>query len=208
MNIIDNLNWRYAVKKFNTKKVPDKDIQTLKEAIKLSPSSYGLQPYRVIAISSEDIKRELLPYSCGQDKVVHCSHLFVFAAEKSSPDVIVDRYIDAYAKANSVAPNMLLDMSKQMKGALTGKDTLEIQQWAHQQVFIALGNFLTCAANLKIDTCPMGGFESNGYDKVLALKNENLTTSVICPVGYRHHEDRNAYKPKVRLDDNFLFEER
>lgn len=208
MNLLNDLNWRYAVKKFSDRKVPENDIQDLKEAIRLTPSSYGLQPYKVIVIESEAIKKELLPYSYGQEKVVNCSHLFIFAAELAHADSIVDRYIAASARTNAVAPAMLSDMSDQMKAALASMDQSQQAQWAHQQVFIALGNFLTCAASLKIDTCPMGGFETDGYDKVLGLKDNALTSSVICPIGYRHPDDRNAYKPKVRLELSSLFEAR
>lgn len=207
MNIIEHLNWRYAVKKFNGNKVDDETIETLKEAIRLSPSSYGLQPYRVFIISSEEIKKELFPYSYGQEKVLKCSHIFVFAASTHSPENIVEQYIDAYAQINAISQNMLSDTSIQLKGALAQMTDSEVGTWAHQQAFIALGNFLTCAASLKIDTCPMGGFEADGYDKVLKLEDKNLTTTVICPIGYRHQDDRNAYKPKVRLDSKLLFKE-
>lgn len=208
MNLLNDLNWRYAVKKFSDKKVPEKDITTLQEVIRLTPSSYGLQPYKVIAIQSENIKKELLPFSYGQEKVVENSQLFIFAAELASVDSIVDRYIEACAKTNSLATVMLSDMSDQMKSALLSMDQNQRVQWAHQQAFIALGNFLTCAASLKIDTCPMGGFEAQGYDKVLGFQDRELTTSVICPIGYRHSDDRNAYKPKIRLDSTTLFEVR
>ncbi len=208
MNIIDDLNWRYAVKKFNEKKVPPEAIHTLKESIQLSPSSYGLQPYKVLIISSKDLKRELLTHSYNQDKVLHCSHLFVFTADKSDAETIVDRYINTYAKTHTTTPELLLDMSKRMKSALSAMSSADLQQWAQQQVFIALGNFLTCAATLKIDTCPMGGFDASAYDQVLGLEARNLTTSVICPIGFRHIEDRNAHKPKVRINMQVLIEER
>ena len=208
MNILNDLNWRYAVKKFSDKTIPERDIQTLKNAIRLTPSSYGLQPYRVMVIQSDQVKHDLLPYSYSQEKIAHCSHLFVFAAETASVDNMVERYINTHANANSMATSMLSDMADQMKAALSAMDDEQRLQWAHQQAFIALGNFLTCAASLKVDTCPMGGFETEGYDKVLGLKKLSLTTSVICPAGYRHPDDHNAYRPKVRLDISALFKDR
>lgn len=208
MNVIDSLNWRYAVKKFSEQVVAEQDIDTLKEMIRLSPSSYGLQPYKVIVVHADEIKDALIPFSYGQEKVARCSHLFVFAADTSEPNEIVDRYMLAYAKNHSLDDASLATTADQMKTALSGMSDSERVQWAHQQAYLALGSLLIGAASMKIDACPMGGFDAAGYDRILGLESMSLTTSVICPIGYRHAEDRQAHRPKTRLDLKQLFVDR
>lgn len=200
MDFLDALNWRYAVKQFSDKKVPKADVIELLDAARLSASSYGLQPYKIIVIESDSVRQELLPFSFGQDKIAHSSHLIVFAAQTDIGDNTVDKYINQHAAINNVAIESLDRYSAHMKQALAAKSAEEKQAWAHQQAYIALGNFLTCAALKKIDTCPMTGVNTAGYDQVLDLTKQNLTTSVICPIGFRAEDDDQANRPKVRFD--------
>lgn len=200
MNPVEALNWRYAVKKFTNDKIPASQLKELLNMTRLSPSAYGLQPYALIVVESADVRQQLLPYSYGQDKIAESSHLIVFAAHSELGDNTVDRYIDKYAQMTKQSASELSGFSAHMKSALARMTNEQRQQWAHQQAYIALGNFLTCAALMKIDCCPMSGFDQNGYDSVLRLAEKGLTSTVICPIGRRHPDDQQACRPKVRFD--------
>jgi nitroreductase len=202
MNIINALQWRYAVRQFSEQKVSNEDLTQLLNATRLSASSYGLQPYKVLVIESDTVRQKLLPHSYGQDKIANSSHLVIFAAETNIGDQTVDKYIDKYVQISNKSNQELNNYSEHMKSALSNKTDQQKQQWAHQQCYIALGNLLTCAAIMKIDSCPMTGIDVSGYDRVLGLTEQGLTTSVICPIGYRHHEDQSAHNPKIRFDYN------
>lgn len=198
MNVIEALNWRYAVRAFTPQKIDKQVIDELLTATRLSATSYGLQPYRMILVDNIDIRQNLLPHSFGQEKVVDCSHLVVFAAETESGDEMVDRYIHSVAKTRGISTDDLATLAEHIKSVFAGMSPAEKREWAHQQVHIALGTLLTAAAMMKIDTCPMGGIQPHGYDRVLGLSERGLETSVICALGVRHPEDSNARLTKVR----------
>lgn len=200
MDVIDALNWRYATKKFSDKKVSPEIVHKLLQATRLSASSYGLQPYKLIVVESPEIKQKLLSFSYGQQQVVDSSHLVVFAADTNVGNTTVDRYIQKHSEVVNKPVAELQRFSEHMKSALASKTPQEKQQWSCQQAYIALGNFLTCAALMQIDSCPMGGFDAAGYDSVLALSEKSLTTAVICPIGYRDDTDGQLTQPKVRFD--------
>ncbi|MGK0272823.1 MAG: nitroreductase/dihydropteridine reductase [Cocleimonas sp.] len=200
MKLLEALDWRYAVKQFSDEKITAVELRALLNATRLSASSYGLQPYNIIVVESNTIRKQLLPFSYGQEKIADSSHLIIFAAHTQVGDVTVDRYIEKHAKITNKPSGELSNFSDHMKSALAAKTPEQKQQWAHQQAYIALGNFLTCAAMMKIDSCPMTGFDNVGYDAVLGLLEKNLTTSVICPIGRRHLNDVQALSPKVRFD--------
>ena len=151
-------------------------------------------------LESEAVRKQLLPYSYGQDKVLCSSHLIVFAAHTDIGDTIVDRYIDQHIKITQTPRSALANYSDHMKSALADKTPAQRQEWAHQQAYIALGNLLTCAALMRIDSCPMTGIDFKGYDTVLGLQEQNLTTTVVCAIGRRHPDDAQALRPKVRFD--------
>ena len=207
MTLLNSLNWRYAVKQFSNAKIPNAQLTELLDATRLSASSYGLQPYKIIVIESSQLRQKLLPYSYGQDKIASSSHLIIFAIDSEIGDVTVERYINQHAHIVDKPIGELSRFSDHLKSALAAKSPEQKQQWAHQQAYIALGNLLTSAAILKIDSCPMSGIDNNGYDHVLGLANKGLTTSVICPIGYRHEDDRQANSPKVRFDYNDIIVE-
>ncbi|MCB0220752.1 MAG: NAD(P)H-dependent oxidoreductase [Chrysiogenetes bacterium] len=200
MDLMNALEWRYAVRKFSDEVLSEMEVAALLDVTRLSASSYGLQPYRLLVVESPDIRRELVAHSYGQEKVAACSHLIVFAVQTNIGDALVDEYVRMLAKARGVSSESLQAMAGHIKEALAAKSPEENLQWAHQQAHIALGNLLTSAAMMGIDTCPMGGFDAAGYDRVLGLAKENLTASVICPIGRRDAGDEAAAAPKVRRD--------
>lgn len=176
MNLIDALNWRYTVKQFSNKKISNIELKKLLNATRLSTSSYGLQPYNIIVIESTTIRQQLLPFSYEQDKIYDSSHLIIFAAHSQINDFIVDCYIEKYALVTNKPHQQLNPFSVHIKSTLNNQSSTQKQEWAHQQTYIALGNFLTCAAIIKIDSCPMTGFDEKGYNRVLGLEKKGLTT--------------------------------
>ncbi|PHR83335.1 MAG: NAD(P)H-dependent oxidoreductase [Colwellia sp.] len=207
MKLLDALQWRYAVKQFSNTKVSSTDLRVLMNSARLSASSYGLQPYNILVIESATLRKKLLPFSYGQNKVADSSHLIVFAAHSQVGNATVDRYIDKHVQITGKSHEDLRNYSLHMKSALNNKTLANKQEWAHQQAYIALGNFLTCAAAMKIDSCPMTGIDTAGYDTVLDLDKKGLTTSVICPIGYRHQDDTQSTAPKVRFDYDEIIQE-
>lgn len=199
-NVLEALNWRYAVRDFAPERLDDDRVEALLTATRMSATSYGLQPYRLILVDDVEVRKELLPYSYGQDKVVNCSHLVVFAAQKEIGDAMVDRYIHSVAQTRGINIAELDGLAGHMKTVFAGLDDAQKREWAHQQAHIALGTLLTSAALMEIDTCPMGGIEASGYDRVLGLEQLGLETSVICALGVRHPDDGNASLPKVRYE--------
>lgn len=200
MNLINALNWRYAVREFSANIIAPEQVQQLLDATRLSASSYGLQPYHLLVVQSPAIRQQLVEFSLGQDKVANCSHLIVFAAHTNIGDATVNRYIKQFSQTRGVEASQLVNMQEHYKAALAVMDKNQRQEWAHQQAYIALGNFLTCAALMAIDTCPMTGIEFEGYNRVLGLREKNLTTTAVCPIGIRHPQDASAREKKVRFD--------
>ncbi len=200
MNLIKALHWRYAVREFSSDSIAPEQLQKLLEATRLSASSYGLQPYHLLVIESPKVRQQLVEFSLGQDKVANCSHLIIFAAHTNVGDATVDRYIQQFSAVRNVPVAQLQNMAEHYKAAMAQMNTAQRQEWAHQQAYIALGNFLTSAALMEIDTCPMTGIEAEGYDWVLGLREKNLTTTAVCPIGIRHPIDSSAQQKKVRFD--------
>ena len=199
MDILNALQWRYAVQQFSNEILDDAEVTSLLEATRLSASSFGLQPYRILLVTSQALKQQLLEHSYGQDKVVNNSHLLVFAAQTSTAASLVNDYVARVSETRQIPISDLAGMEKAFKSTLGYKTPEQLLEWAHHQVNIALGNLLTCAAIMKIDTCPMGGFIPEAYDDVLGLKAQGLTASVVCALGKRHEADEVATMPKVRV---------
>ncbi|MBY6071122.1 NAD(P)H-dependent oxidoreductase [Marinobacter salsuginis] len=200
MNIHEALDWRYAVREFSPEKLDGQTVETLVDAARKSASSYGLQPYKILIVESKPVRKDLLPYSYGQQKVLDCSHLIVFAAQTDIGDHTVDRYVTQFEKTRSVPAAEISGYVTHMKEALASKSQAEKQAWAHQQAYIALGTLLTAAASMRIDSCPMTGFDHNAYDDVLGLAELGLESSAIVALGYRSARDRSSGLPKVRFD--------
>lgn len=205
MNIHEALDWRYAVREFSPEKLDAQTVETLVDAARKSASSYGLQPYKILIVESKSVRQDLLPYSFGQQKVLDCSHLIVFAAQTDIGDNTVDRYVRQFVKTRGVPAEEISGYVRHMKEALAAKSRAEKQAWAHQQAYIALGTLLTAAASMRIDSCPMTGFDHKAYDEVLGLAKLGLETTAIVALGYRSARDRTSGLPKVRFDyDNLV----
>lgn len=199
--LIESLKWRYATKKFdNTKKISAKDWQTLEEALILSPSSYGLQPWKFLVITDPATRKKLTPLSWNQTQVEDCSHYVVFLGRNSMDEDYISKFIQTTADARGMQASVLDGYKNMMIGDLVkGPRSKIIGEWAARQVYIALGNFMTCAAMLGVDACPMEGIDPPKYDEVLDLKKTGYHTLVACAAGYRSKEDKHGTAAKVRF---------
>jgi nitroreductase len=204
---LNNQNWRYATKKFDaSKKITAQDLNTLKEAIQLSTSSYGLQPYKVLIIEDPEVRAQLQPASWGQSQITEASHLFVFANIIDVQDEHIDNYMNNMAQTRGLKVEDLKGYSDFMKSKITPLPTDLKSNWTAKQTYLALANLLNAAAELKIDVTPMEGFEPEKYNEILGLNKLGLNASLVATVGYRHEEDATQHYPKVRkpLDELFV----
>ncbi|WP_274476051.1 NAD(P)H-dependent oxidoreductase [Mangrovimonas aestuarii] len=203
---IDNLNWRYATKQFDsTKKISETDLDFLKKALQLSASSYGLQPYEILIVENPEVRQQLLPFSWNQQQVVDASHLFILANKVNIDDSLVDDYLQNVSDTRGVSIEDLQGYSEMMKSNIMPLPEEVKNSWTSKQTYIALGNLLSAAATLRIDACPMEGFDSEQYNKILGLNERNLNASLVIPVGYRSENDNTQHFAKVRKPEHELF---
>ena len=207
MELIDNLNWRYATKQFDAERVvAAADLDKIQEAVRLSASSYGLQLYKVLVVSDPELKNKLREASFGQSQITDASHLFVFC----NYQVVDDLHVEEYFKLKSAIENQPVasyeGYQNFIKNDLRSRIEIEKVHYTAKQCYLALGNLLVACAELKIDACPMEGFEANRYNEILGLAERGLNAAVIAAVGYRSTLDPQQFKPKVRKPKNELFE--
>lgn len=204
--ILEPRNWRYATKKFDTdKKVSEEDLQTLLGAILLSPSSYGLQPYHVLVISDPETREQLKKASWGQSQITDASHILVFTNFTDFGEELVDSYLENASETRNIPLDGLKDYGNMMKSSLMNLPTEIKGGWAARQAYLALGNALQAAAELKLDACPMEGFDPAGYNEILGLNDKNLNAAVVMALGYRSEEDQTQHYAKVRKSKEELF---
>jgi nitroreductase len=205
--IIEDLNWRYATKRFDSdKKLSTEQLDILKESIRLAASSYGLQAFKVLLVENPKIREDLMVAAFGQAPVVEASHLFVFCANTEVPEEEVDAYMQRISVTRSADKKSLEPFSNGIKTALGHKSREEIIAWTSKQTYIALGQLLHTCASLKVDALPMEGFDPKRFDEILGLRSKGLTATLACPVGFRHQDDSAQFKKKVRKSNEELFE--
>ncbi|MTB52323.1 NAD(P)H-dependent oxidoreductase [Lewinella sp. W8] len=206
-SLLADLNWRYATKKFDpTRKLSAEDVSFLMEAINLTPTSYGLQPFRVLIVENPEVREQLKAASYGQTQITDASHLFVFAYKLDMSENYVDDFMARIADARGVDVSALEGYGNTIKGSVAAKGAEVTTEWNRRQTYIAVGNLLTAAATLRVDACPMEGFDPAKYDEILGLKEQGLEATVAVPVGYRSAEDAYQHLAKVRLPLDELFQ--
>jgi len=203
---IKDAQWRYATKKFDTtKKVSPEDLASLKEAIRLSSSSYGLQPYKVFIIENPALRAQLQPVCWGQSQLVDASHVIVYANVTNIGEAEIDAYFNNLTTTRGIPIESIQGYSDFMKSKITSLSTESKNNWTSKQTYLALGNLLNAAAELKIDVTPMEGFEAEKVNEILGLNALQLNASLIATVGYRHKEDATQHYAKVRKSSEELF---
>ena len=198
-SIVDKLNWRYATKKFDSsKKVSEEDLETLLEAARLTASSYGLQPYKIYVIEDTDVRQKLRKASYDQPQITDASYLIVLANKPTFNETMIDDYIANIMAIRGVSKEDLEGFSQTMKSTLLDLPDAYKNTWTSNQAYIVLGNLMTVASEMKIDTCPMEGFDKAKYNEILGLTDKDLNAAVVLAVGYRSADDTTQHYPKVR----------
>ncbi|MDX2232120.1 MAG: NAD(P)H-dependent oxidoreductase [Leptolyngbyaceae cyanobacterium bins.349] len=199
--LLQQLHWRYATKKFDaTRKIPDDLWQILEQTLVLAPSSFGLQPWKFFVVNNPELRQQLVEHAWSQQQVADASHLVVLAIKKDVNAEDVDRYAERMADVRQMPVDSLQGMTNMIKGFLEKPPyPLDINEWSTRQVYIALGQFMTSAALLGIDTCPMEGFNPAKFNELLGLEAQGYSAVVLCPAGYRAEDDKYASLPKVRF---------
>ena len=199
--LLDQLNWRYATKQFDpNRKINAADWATLEEALLLTPSSGGLQPWKFIVVTDPTVRVKLKPASYGQAQITDASHLVVFASKNNFNEADVDAHVRRLSKVRGIPIEDLAQLRGMLVGGIVqSQDEAARNAWARNQAYIALGNLLTSAALLGIDACPMEGFNRAQYDEILGLRENGFASAVIATLGYRLPTDKYAVAPKVRF---------
>ena len=207
MNLIDHLNWRYATKMFDPKrKVGKQDLEFLKEAIRLSVSSYGLQLYKVLIIENDEIRAALRKASWDQSQITDASQLFVFCNYTLDYDRHVDDYVERIITTQGNSSDGIKQYGESIKSSIAKMSAEERKSWSEKQTYLALNNLLIACAELKIDACPMEGFDNQAYNQILGLDELGLNAAVIAPVGYRSASDKSQNRLKIRKTKEELFQ--
>lgn len=199
--VVDALKWRYATKRFDRdKKIPDELWGALEQALVLTPSSMGIQPWKFIVLRDDSVREKLVAASWGQRQIADCSHLVVFAQRRNIDTGHIERYIQRILEVRGGQPEALEGYRKMIaESTREAQEAGRLEQWMAHQVYIALGQFMTAAAMVGVDTCPMEGLEPAKYDEILSLSEQGYTTLCACAAGYRAPGDKYATAAKVRF---------
>ncbi|MCF3649041.1 NAD(P)H-dependent oxidoreductase [Synoicihabitans lomoniglobus] len=206
----DALNWRYATKVFDaSRSIDGATWQALEQALVLAPSSFGLQPWKFIVVRNSAIREKLVEASWGQTQPRDASHFVVFAVKENLGDDHLDRYMARTAEVRGVPMETLDGFRKVIAQSLEGaRAEGRLDAWQTRQLYIALGQFMTAAALLGVDTCPMEGLVPARYDTALGLAGTGWKSVFACAAGYRSPDDKYATVPKVRFETHEVIEHR
>jgi nitroreductase / dihydropteridine reductase len=205
MKLIDALNWRYAAKRMNGEKIPQDKIENILEATRLSASSMGLQPYTILVIENEEVKKKLQPAAYNQPQIVESSHLLVFAAWENVTEEQVNEYINNIAQVRNVTLESLEGFRTSLMNIVHGRSQEQKYEWSARQAYIAFGTAITAAAVEEVDATPMEGFNPDSVDEILGLKEKGLRSVTILALGYRDADkDFLVHAKKVRRDRDKL----
>jgi nitroreductase len=206
MSLVEQLQWRAAVKKFDpNKKLTAAQLDNLLSAIQLAPTSYGLQSFKVIVVQDAETKAKLREAGYNQPQITDSSVLFVFASLTQIDEDFGKKYIDLIADTRSVDRESLAGYEQMILGSINTRNDEQRIAWSHKQTYIALGVLVSAAAEQGIDAAPMEGFDAAKFDEILGLKGKGLTTSVIAAVGFRAEDDYYSQMVKVRRSKEELF---
>jgi len=199
MDIIESLKWRYATKKFdNDFIINEEKIARINEAFNLTPTSYGLQPIKLLVVKNKDLQLKMQSAAFNQVQVSTASHILVICIENNITKAFIDNYFTNMIKARPINTESIKAYQKTLSKRFENKSQEELNLWATKQAYIALGNLLTVCAVEEIDTCPMEGFIPNTIDEILELDKKHLKSVLLLPIGKRDISDIGATEAKVR----------
>lgn len=202
MSFLSQLYWRSATKDFDPhKKVPNGDLQKILRAIRMAPSSYGLQPFHVIIIDDQQIRKNMQPLARGQIQITAASHVLAFCSRTDIAEKRIAAHIEQLEKTGNVAAEKLLGYESMMRSAVGALPADKLKSWADRQTYIALAFAMAACAELGVDSCPIEGFDPAGTDALLGI-SENMKSVALLPIGYRLAEPKI---PKIRFPEDDLF---
>ncbi len=201
MNFIDSLNWRYATKRMISDKiVPQEKIDNIVEAIRLSATSYGLQPFNLIVVKDKEMLQQIQPLAYNQPQIGEASALIVFATWEKITQEKIDNFFNLISSERGIPAEALAGYKAMVEGSMLPMDDATASAWMARQAYIGLGTGLAAAAIEEVDTCPMEGFSTTALDEYLGLPAKGLKSVVVMAVGYRDEEnDPTAKMKKVRV---------
>lgn len=203
MNLIEQLHWRYATKKFDDAKLLTAEkINILKQAFNLTATSYGLQPIKLVIFSDKSLQKELVKYTMDQQQLAQASHVLVFCIETTIDETFISNYFSRVHEIRDTPKNILAPFKSFLINDFEKMSISQIQNWATKQAYLAMGNLLTVCAMEKIDACPMEGFIPEKYDEILQLNKQGLKSVLVMPIGFRAKDDMFADFKKVRKNIN------
>jgi nitroreductase/dihydropteridine reductase len=206
MNTLDAMNWRYATKKFDTSnKLTDKQFEIISEAMRLAPSSYGLQPWKFVVVKDPAVREKLRAVAYDQPQVTDASHFIVLCVRTDVDAAFVDHFIQSVAATRNMPIEALSGYADLIKGAMGHMTPEQIVEWSSKQVYLALGVALLAAAENEIDTAPMEGFDKAAFDEILGLKEHKLESRVMLSLGFRDNADETMHYKKARFDADEVF---
>lgn len=205
--IIEDLNWRYATKAFDpSKKVSKEDLDTLVEAFRLTASSFGLQPWKLVVVQNQEIKDSLVEHSWGQAQIANCSDLLVLCRKNNFSDTNIEEFTSDIKQARWVSQEDIQGYEDMMKWFLSSMNEQEKITWINKQLYIALWNIMTACAQMRIDSCPVEWFIAPKYNEILDLDSKGLSSVVVLPIWYRSDDDHHAKLEKVRFPSAEILE--
>jgi nitroreductase len=206
MNLIEALKWRYATKRMTGEKIGEKELETILEAIRLTPSAYGLQPYKVIVTENKELLHEIYEKSCPQIVVQQCSHLLIFKAKKRLTEDYMEGFLAEVKRSRNTTDEYIASYRSKIHNVIQNP-VVNTFNWAVHQTYIALGYATFAAAQMGIDATPIEGFDAAALNRLLSLNTEDEEAVVMLTLGYRNEkEDRLALQPKVRKPLDLLVE--
>lgn len=201
-DLLAALNFRYATKAFDAaRKIPTETWDAIEESLVLTPSSFGLQPWKFLIVENPDIREKLKAASWNQPQLTDASHLVVLTARTDLTRADIDSWIARLSEVQGTPLEALAGLSGMIASFSSAMTAAEKQAWNTRQVYIALGQLMTSAAVLGIDSCPLEGISPADYDTILGLPGTGYATAVACALGYRFPEDKYATAPKARFPD-------
>jgi nitroreductase len=199
--LLASLRWRYATKKFDpSRKIPAATWDALEESLVLTPSSFGLQPWKFLVIEDPGVRANLAKESWNQPQVTQASHYVVLTARTDLDSSDIDAWIARMAEVQNSETEALGPLKGMIEGFAQAMSHETRHAWNVRQAYIALGQLMASAAVMGIDACPMEGISTAGYDQLLGLEGSGYATAVGCALGYRSADDKYANMPKARFD--------
>jgi nitroreductase len=196
------LRFRYATKAFDpARKIPADAWEAIEKSLVLTPSSFGLQPWKFLIVENPELREKLRAASWGQGQVTDASHLVVLTARTDLTQADIDSWVARLSEVQGTPLDVLAGLSGVISSFSSAMTPAERQAWNTRQVYIALGQLMTAAAVLGIDSCPLEGISPADYDTILGLPGTGYATAVACALGYRSPEDKYAAAPKARFPD-------